>query len=339
MWRHSRLLEETRQSYIVATVIEVVGSASAPLGGKSLFSATGENIYGFVGGGCVERFLAEQSQQCLEEGKVRIVEVDLDDEVFGIGIACGGRMRVLLEPVCPAVQLRWHGPQAISDELTKLAEMLEMGFSCETGDGGHLTIVETRSAGERSEQVTERGAGPPASRAVLTLASAMAAIHGRSGQSLRGNPGAPIRARRLVIIGQSRISEFLCRLADLLGWQAELRSVQELRLKQLQAARFVRLESYRSLNFTADDAVIVASHHPDDPHVLRAALNAGCKYVGMIASRKRVAQVRGDLGPIPENWEQAFFAPVGLDLGWKGACEISLSIVGEILSKGGLSGA
>ena len=38
---------------------------------------------------------------CMESGQTAVLEIDLDDEVLGAGMPCGGHMRVYIEPVLP----------------------------------------------------------------------------------------------------------------------------------------------------------------------------------------------------------------------------------------------
>ncbi|WP_433477580.1 XdhC family protein [Spirillospora sp. CA-142024] len=74
-------------------------------------------------------------------------------------------------------------------------------------------------------------------------------------------------------------------------------------------------------------AVVVATHGRDEETVLRAALDAGVGYVGLIASRKRGAAVTSAL----EGGERVH-TPAGLDIGARTAPEIALSVLAEILS-------
>lgn len=81
----------------------------------------------------------------------------------------------------------------------------------------------------------------------------------------------------------------------------------------------------------ADAAVvIIASHGGDESGVIRAALDAGVGYIGLVASRRRGAAVLDemDLGPGERN---RIHTPAGLDIGARTAPEIGLSIVADIV--------
>src|SRR5271154_1035776 len=84
-------LKRRQENFVLATVIRVHGSTSAKLGAKAIFSSDGKNVLGWVGGGCAESFLSREATLSLDEKIPRIVNVDLDDEVFGL-MPCGGTM-------------------------------------------------------------------------------------------------------------------------------------------------------------------------------------------------------------------------------------------------------
>jgi len=78
-------------------------------------------------------------------------------------------------------------------------------------------------------------------------------------------------------------------------------------------------------------AVVVASHGRDESEALKAAVQSGVPYVGLVASRKRgEAVVAGlDLGDAPR---AAVHTPAGLDIGARTPREVALSILAEIVA-------
>jgi xanthine dehydrogenase accessory factor len=79
-------------------------------------------------------------------------------------------------------------------------------------------------------------------------------------------------------------------------------------------------------------AVIVASHGRGEEPLLTAALEAGVPYVGLVASRRRGAQVVAALG-VPARDRDRLRTPAGLDIGARTPAEIALSIFAEIIAK------
>ncbi len=123
-----------RRSFALAIVIEALGSTSARPGSKAIFDPEGNQLAGWVGGGCAESTVAHAAVECLETGLPQIVDVNLDDEVLGAGMPCGGRMRVYVEPVLPDPVLWILGHGRVAESLCKLGA--EMGLSVIVNDFG-----------------------------------------------------------------------------------------------------------------------------------------------------------------------------------------------------------
>jgi xanthine dehydrogenase accessory factor len=85
---------------------------------------------------------------------------------------------------------------------------------------------------------------------------------------------------------------------------------------------------------SADDlALVVAAHGRDELAILRAALEAGVRYVGLVASRKRGAAVLDALRDdgVTEDLLERIDTPAGLDIGARAPAEIALSILASII--------
>lgn len=84
-------------------------------------------------------------------------------------------------------------------------------------------------------------------------------------------------------------------------------------------------------------AVIVATLGGDEAGVIRAALDAGVPYVGLVASPRRGSAVLAAVDPTAEE-RARIHTPVGLDIGARNAPEIALSILAEIVRARRLDG-
>ena len=111
-------------AYAVATVVETRGSVSAKTGAKAVFDSEGRVLAGWVGGGCAESSASEQAVACLSSGETAVIDIDLDDEVLGAGMPCGGAMRVYVEPVLPRPALWIMGHGRVAECLCELGEMM-----------------------------------------------------------------------------------------------------------------------------------------------------------------------------------------------------------------------
>lgn len=116
-------MTDAGEPFVVATVIRVRGSASAKPGSKAIIDRRGRNLFGWVGGGCAESLVRDESLQALEDRQCRVVAVDLDDEVLGVGMPCGGAMDVYIEPHFPPRRLLIVGHNKLARHLNLLAQL------------------------------------------------------------------------------------------------------------------------------------------------------------------------------------------------------------------------
>lgn len=77
-------------------------------------------------------------------------------------------------------------------------------------------------------------------------------------------------------------------------------------------------------------AVIVSSHGRNEPESIRAALDAGVEFIGLVASRTRGAAVLDELGLTDEERARVH-SPIGVHIGARTAEEIALSILASVV--------
>jgi len=83
----------------LATVIETWGSAPQPVGSQLLVDAEG-NFEGAVSGGCVEGAVITEAVDLIASGGHKVLSFGVADETaWKVGLACGGKIRVLVEAV------------------------------------------------------------------------------------------------------------------------------------------------------------------------------------------------------------------------------------------------
>jgi xanthine dehydrogenase accessory factor len=78
-------------------------------------------------------------------------------------------------------------------------------------------------------------------------------------------------------------------------------------------------------------AVVIASHGGAEAEMIRAALDAGVGYIGLVASRIRGMSVLNGL-VLTDGERARVHTPVGLAIGAKTPAEIAVSIVAEVIS-------
>jgi xanthine dehydrogenase accessory factor len=118
---------------------------------------------------------------------------------------------------------------------------------------------------------------------------------------------------RLVLYGATPMVEALARIGEAIGWRVE-----------------------RGPDASLKGAhVLVGTMGDEDLEVLQKVLRAEPAYVGVIASRKRFAQVRETLIAcgLPRAAVERVHAPAGLDIGARAPEEIALSVMAQIVQE------
>ena len=144
---------------------------------------------------------------------------------------------------------------------------------------------------------------------------------------------------RLVVIGAVHISQALAPMARIAGYPLE---IIDPRTAFASPDRFPDVDLYPEWPETiladkpldAYTGLAAVTHDPKiDDFALKAALDAGCFYVGALGSRKthakRVERLLA-LGARPEDIER-IAAPIGLDIGAATPAEIAVAVLAQVV--------
>jgi hypothetical protein len=83
----------------LATVISTWGSSPRPAGSHLAVDAAGHFV-GSVSGGCIEGAVIDAAAQVMASGRPQLLEFGVSEEqAWQVGLACGGRVQVFVEPV------------------------------------------------------------------------------------------------------------------------------------------------------------------------------------------------------------------------------------------------
>lgn len=296
---------------VVATVVETWGSAPRATGAQLVIDAAGA-MEGSVSGGCVEGAVILEAQEALATGKAALLDYGVsDDDAFAVGLACGGRIRVLVEPVGAVLPVTVLEAVMEADAARRpLAVVRRLS-------GGDIVLGEAADWPDRF-RLDRSGIEPDGDTFV--------AVH---------NP-----ALRLVIVGAVHIAQPLVVIARLAGFDV---TVIDPRPAFGAAARFpgtIILDDWpdaalAALGLDARTAIVTLTHDPklDDPAV-RAALASDVFYLGCLGSKRthagRIARLTRD-GHTVEDIGR-IHAPVGLDIGGRQPAEIAVSVMAQIIA-------
>ena len=297
----------------IATVVETWGSAPRGAGCQLVVAGDGE-MAGSVSGGCVEGAVVAEAEAALAGGGPRVVTYGVaDEDAFAVGLACGGTIRIMVEPV--------GGADGIDEGL--LAALVEARAA-------------RRAVALQTDPATwERTLLDPASDE--GVADRMRAD--RSGSEADGrfiavhNP--PLR---MIVVGAVHMAQPLVAMARTCGYDPV---IVDPRAAFGSAARFPgeRIldlwpdEAVESLAPDARTCVVTLTHDPklDDP-ALSAALASPAFYVGSLGSTrthgKRLERLRA--AGLDEAALARIHAPVGLPIGARSPAEIAVSIMGQV---------
>lgn len=316
-------LRVRNRPFAIATVINVKGSASAKPGSKALIDESGRNVWGWVGGGCAESFVARNAVEAMGEGRTRIIQADLDDEVFGLGMPCGGIMDVYIEPQRPLERIEIFEAEALREPATTFARTMAFQASFKALD-------------------IQLGSTSGLERTLVAIARAISQSRGTSFESLKTVRGIYRDSKpwansekfsELLIVGSSRITEELAKFGAMAKWPVRVYGWNLDSANYPVAAHLEESDAgFKNFHVKPGSAVIVASHHKGDYDFIQTALQSRANYVGLVASTKRAGLIFEHIQSLSTDLPlDRIFAPAGYEMNCNGPQEIALSIIAEII--------
>jgi len=102
---HDRVLEQAAawrdagQRVAIATLIRTWGASPRPVGAQMAIAEQGATV-GSVSAGCVEAAVIHEASKLFTDGEPRRLTFGAtDDRAWEVGLPCGGRLEVYLEPL------------------------------------------------------------------------------------------------------------------------------------------------------------------------------------------------------------------------------------------------
>lgn len=294
---------------VLATVVQTWGSAPRRIGAQLVVSGDG-SMQGSVSGGCVEGAVVLEAQQALLDANSKVLEFGISDgDAFAVGLACGGTIRILLEPIGSVL------PEPMLQELVEArAQRRAVAYVVNIQNearaleySGHSNRMQMDRSGFEEDGQT------------------FVAVH--------------MPPLRLVVVGAVHIAQALLPMAQIIGFDPVVVDPRESFASQ---ERFpdVKIfndwpdEALQTYGVDARTAVVLLTHDPklDDP-ALELALRSEAFYIGALGSKRthekrclRLQEKGFSKGQIAR-----INGPVGLNIGAATPAEIATSIMAEMV--------
>ncbi len=321
-------------------LVETRGSTPQKAGATMLVFPDGSQT-GTLGGGCVEAEVKQRALRLLDHGEREILTFNLDSDYgWDDGLICGGRMRMLVDPIRPG------------DDLSYFDRQLEL---LRDGRGSTEVIVfQTDSADAAGDRYLLDANGEiVASRSINELPT-------EAKENLRSLADRPrpyvakgvcylprLDRCRLLIVGAGHVGQEVAKLAaaaDFDVWVVDDREQYCNPERFPQAKRLIVADIDTALSGLDVDpdtyAIIVTRGHNHDEEALYHLAETSARYVGLIGSHRKIKLIFEDL--LAENISadalERVHAPLGLDIGSQTVPEIAVSIVAELIAHRNLGG-
>lgn len=294
----------------LATVIETWGSAPRRVGAQLVVSGTGA-MEGSVSGGCVEGAVVIEALEALETGSSRLLEYGVSDgDAFAVGLACGGTIRVLVEPIGAGGMPE----NMLADLVAARAARTPVAYEAALNGGTRKLVTDAHAERFRTDRSGLSDDG-----------ETFIAIH---------NP--PLR---MAIVGGVHIAQHLDGMARAVGFDTYIIDPREAfgseaRFPGAQVINEWPDDALQNLGVDARTALVLLTHDPklDDP-AIQCALASGPFYIGALGSSRTHASRRARLAEAGFKQDQIdqIHGPVGLDIGASGPAEIAVAIMAEVI--------
>ncbi|WP_018395535.1 XdhC family protein [Bacillus sp. 37MA] len=318
------------QKDILATIIDVQGSAYRKEGTSMLFKEDGTRV-GLLSAGCIEDDLAERVKDLFNDGLSQTIVFDMraeDDLSWGQGAGCNGVLRVLLEPVGHRLRSHLHTLETYLEAGKSVVIMKKLTHDYSVTDYIFLT---------EDHQLFGEWQGSIPARIKCLLDSRPPIV--KSGIIYMEELSAPVYLHhyqpksRLIIFGAGQDAIPLVQFASKAGfsvlvsdWRPALCNKDNFPSATECIVDFP-VAAIKQIHFRPDDHVIVLTHNfKRDQELLQLLANEKLGYLGVLGSRARTLRLLSngeDLGNIR--------TPVGLHIGAEGPEEIAISIVADLI--------
>jgi xanthine dehydrogenase accessory factor len=335
-------------------LVETRGSTPQKAGAGMLVFADGSQV-GTLGGGCVEAEVKRRALELLPEGRRQILTFQLDhDYGWDDGLICGGRMKMLVDPLRPGDDVSY---------FEQFARLLNAGAGCTAAVAlNHVgeSVPDSRTSADRRAPVAENPTLHPGDQYLFDGESNLLACRGAADHAssvvehlrpLADRPRPYVAGHvsflphlprcRLVIVGGGHVGWKVAELAADVDFDV---TVVDDREEFCNADRFPQAKQLicgpmedvlPKLDVDPSTfCIIVTRGHNHDETALYHLAETPARYIGMIGSKRKIRLIFDDLreAGISEAALARVHAPLGFDIGSQTVPEIAVSIVAELIA-------
>ena len=290
-------LQKSERKFVLATVVQVDGSAYRRPGARMLISEEGD-WWGGISGGCLEGDILKKAQLALYSQEYKSITYDTREEdpfALGIGLGCQGVIEIHINP--------------FQDQINQLVTALEDHIQ---GNVAHTLSISYAGDFQISlEEAAESHASKWAEDTFIEYLPAPMTVW---------------------LFGNQFDSHAFIQQASLLSWRVNWVGI----LSKMKANLPVNVRtSYEDFGTIKNsDYVVMMTHDLDkDVKILQRLIELPTKpaYVGILGPKKRFEKLQNHFEADLVT-QLPIATPIGLDLGAEGPEEIAISIMAEILS-------
>lgn len=329
---------------VIATVGETYGSTPQKPGSSAIFTAKGL-ILGTVGGGQVEHAVQKEAANALDTKRSGYYQFSLNDDISDPDpVVCGGEMAVLMDAY-PEKHFSTFQKLRESYSLRKSGVLIT--FAVPDQEGGQEIERfwfndETRNelTGKLTHEVIEMGENMLRRNRPGDFNNILIENNDKREDTLVFFESI-IPLPQLVIAGAGHVGKALSHLGNLLDFDVSVwddRHEYANKDNLPYAGRVISGDIEKTLAKikVARDTfiVIVTRGHRLDSEVLRQFIDSPAGYIGMIGSKKKIAQTRElfiEKGWATEAQWERIHAPIGLEINSKSVQEIAVSIAAQLV--------
>ena len=322
-------------------LVETRGSTPQKPGAAMLIFSDGSQT-GTLGGGCVEAEVKRRALRLIDAETPEIMTFQLDNDYgWDDGLICGGRMKVLVDPVRTEQDLTYY---------RRMIQLLETDRGCT-----EAIVIPPESAEGTSDPeriLPDRFLIDAEANIIATRGEQQPPAHLFDGLKPIKNRPRPYVCQgiayltfhqtcQLVIVGCGHIGQKVAALASEVDF--DIIAVDD-RREYCNAERFPTAKqlivgsfdtALGQLSVTPDTFIIIVTRgHNHDEEALGHLAGSDARYIGMIGSKRKVKLIFEDLLRLgtPREALAQVHAPLGFDIGSQTVPEIAMSIVAELIA-------